>query len=91
MFFSPAAVLVFLCFLTLGLQVPSKKVFRVGLEGPVIPSEEVLGALGLVRCVLFSGYFCIQDVDEEGHSASFPHLQGLGLRLWCVGCDSAWA
>ena len=29
---------------TLGLQVPSKKVFGVGLEGP--NTEEVLGALG---------------------------------------------
>ena len=26
---------------SLGLQVPSKKVFGVGLEGPVIPFEEV--------------------------------------------------
>ena len=30
--------------LPLGLQVPSEKVFGVGLEGPVIPSKEVLGA-----------------------------------------------
>ena len=32
---------------TLGLQVPSEKVFGVGLEGLVIPSEDVLGALGI--------------------------------------------
>jgi len=35
--------------LTLGLQVPSEKVFRVGARRVRIPSEEVLGALGSVE------------------------------------------
>ena len=32
---------------TLGVQVPSKKVFGVGARRVQIPSEEVLGALGV--------------------------------------------
>ena len=45
--FSPAHSYIYI-YISLGLQVPPEKVFGVGLEGPVIPSEEVLGGVGYI-------------------------------------------
>ena len=65
---------------SLGLQVPSNKVFEVGLEGPVIPSEEVLGALG--ACYTETRYDtqqvnawpCGSRLTHVGHRSSFSAI-----------------
>ena len=69
----------------LGVQVPSKKVFGVGLEGPVIPSEEVLGVLQLptiMQHVRRTGLVLQRDqANADGRPTVGRGAQGLALLV----------